>query len=77
VLSEDCIGEGKSIFWVSPSGKPHRIDLGKPAVERRLGEIRFRAPVELERQVWLVTDTDAGTALLAPVTPSEVSRPSP
>ena len=42
-----------------------------------LGALRFRAPVELERQVWLIADADTGTALLAPVTPSEVTRPLP
>jgi hypothetical protein len=75
--SSDCVGTGKALFWVSPSGKPYGLDLSTVAVEHGLGEIRFRAPVELDRQIWLVTDTDAGTALLAPITPSEVTRPIP
>jgi len=39
--------------------------------------IKFREPLEWNREIWLLAETDAGTALLAPVVPSELTRPLP
>lgn len=75
VRSDDCGGTGMSIFWISPSGQPTPIDLTAPAAEQKLGQIHFQTPLDRDREIWLVADTDAGTALLAPVIPSEVMRP--
>ena len=83
VRSWDCSGGAMSatapstIFWVSQAGQFERIHLSSLAVEHRLGAIEFREPVEWNREIWLIAETDAGTALLAPMIPSELTRPAP
>ena len=72
---DDSEDDSRSLFWISPTGSVKRLDLQLPAMEPALGPIRFRAPIEWDRQIWLLAETDAGTALLAPVTPSQVTRP--
>jgi hypothetical protein len=66
-----------SIFWISQRGQPQPLDLSSLVVEQRLGAIEFREALELNREIWLIAETDAGTALLAPMTPSELTRPAP
>ena len=70
-------GDDRSLFWISPTGKVERVDLQPPATETRFGTIRFRAPIEWNLEIWVMAETDAGTALLAPADPSEVTRPLP
>lgn len=77
VRSLDCIGDGRSIFWISQAGHPERVDLSALALEQRLGAIEFREPVEWDHGIWLIAETDASTALLAPMIPSDFKRPLP
>lgn len=80
VLSEGgdgCKDPSANLFWISASGEPHPIALVGAAGEGKVGTVRFREPVELDHQVWLVADADAGTVLFAPVAASEVTRPLP
>jgi len=72
---DNSADDSRSLFWISPTGSVKRLELQLPAMEPPLGKIRFQAPIELNREIWLMAETDAGTALLAPVTPSQVTRP--
>jgi len=72
---DDGEDDSRSLFWISPTGSVKRLDLQLAAMEPPLGTIRFQAPIEWNREIWLIAETDAGTALLAPVTPSQVTRP--
>lgn|SRR5512133_1720643 len=75
VLSHDCDGVGKSIFWISPRAEPHLVNL-MPIAKKLQAEVRFRAVVELNHVVWIIGDSEVGTVLLSPLNPSEVTRPA-
>jgi hypothetical protein len=77
VRSFDNHDDDRAIFWISPTGRVERLALQLPTMEPPLGTIRFRAPIELNREIWLMAETDAGTALLRPSNPSQVTRPLP
>jgi hypothetical protein len=67
--------DSRSLFWISPTGSVKRLDLQGAAAEPPLGTLRFQAPIEWNREIWLIAETGAGTALLAPIAPSQVTRP--
>ena len=77
VIADECGRERQQLFWVSRSGKPHPIDLEELAREQRLGQLEFRAPVELNHEIWVVADTNTATVLLAPIDGSQATRATP
>jgi hypothetical protein len=64
----------RDLFWVSASGKIRWVDIATPGIQAKLGELHFREPIELNGEIWLLADANAGTVLLAPVKPSEARR---